>query len=88
MAKNISPPLHKALSFAVKAIDKFKASALNDWLLRQLFSENDETFERLLLDIKVRGPSRRNCLAHLFTTVVEFLGGEDFELKFYSIIFQ
>ncbi|XP_070408073.1 zinc finger BED domain-containing protein 5-like [Nothobranchius furzeri] len=84
VAKNISPQLHKSLDFAVKSINKIKAHALNDRLFRQLCSENDEMFERLLLHTEVRWLSRGNCLSRLcelFATVLEFLGTKDVDLR-------
>uniref|UniRef100_A0A8C6KAH0 DUF4371 domain-containing protein n=1 Tax=Nothobranchius furzeri TaxID=105023 RepID=A0A8C6KAH0_NOTFU len=84
VAKNISPQLHKSLDFAVKSINKIKAHAVNDRLFRQLCSENDEMFERLLLHMEVRWLSRGNCLSHLcelFATVLEFLGTKDVDLR-------
>ncbi|XP_071391322.1 zinc finger BED domain-containing protein 5-like [Centroberyx affinis] len=76
VAKSKSPPHHESLNVAVKAINKIKAHALNDRLFRQLYQENDETFERHLLYTDVRWLSKGNCLAHfceLFDSIVEFL---------------
>lgn len=75
VAKNLSGRLHKSLSTVITAVNKIKAHALNSRLFRQLCTENDEDFERLLLHTEVRWLSKGNCLRHfysLFKTVVEF----------------
>nr|XP_049579058.1 protein FAM200A-like [Syngnathus scovelli] len=73
VAKHLSGRLHKSMSTVITAINKIKAHALNSQLFRQLCTDNDEEFERLVLHTKVRWLS--NCLRRfysLFDTVVEF----------------
>ena len=79
IAKGFSPRLQNSLAIAIKAINKIKANAKNSRLFRQLCSENDEEFERLLLHTEVRWLSKgesfsRYCKLH--EGVVEFLGEE------------
>ena len=79
VAKRLSPRLQASLSVAVNAINKVKANAKNDRLFRQLFNENDEEFERLLLHTEVRWLSKGESLSRycqLHKSVVEFLGEE------------
>ncbi|XP_066965478.1 protein FAM200C-like [Macrobrachium rosenbergii] len=73
--KNLSGRLHKSMSTVITAINKIKAHALNSRLFRQLGTDNDEEFERLVLHTEVRWLSKGNCLRRfysLFDTVVEF----------------
>ncbi|XP_037122184.1 protein ZBED8-like [Syngnathus acus] len=75
VAKNLSGRLHKSMSTVITAINKIKAHALNSRLFRQLCTDNDEEFERLVLHTEVRWLSKGNCLRRfysLFDTVVEF----------------
>lgn len=46
-AKNLSGVLHETLQFVIKAVNKIKASSLNDRMFRELCHDNDEDFERL-----------------------------------------
>ncbi|XP_028440786.1 protein FAM200A-like [Perca flavescens] len=67
VAKNISPSLHQSLNIAVRAINKIKGHALNDRIFRQLCGENDEAFQRLLL----QGDAL--TLVHSKATICSFL---------------
>ena len=49
VAKHLSVRLHKSMSPIITAINKIEAHALNSRLFRQLCTDNDEEFERLLL---------------------------------------
>lgn len=63
------------MSTVITAINNIKAHALNSRLFRQLCTDNDEEFERLVLHTEVRWLSKGNCLRRfysLFDTVVEF----------------
>jgi hypothetical protein len=44
VAKNLSDRLHKSLHTVITAVNKIKAHALNDRLLRELCVKNDEDF--------------------------------------------
>lgn len=71
------------MQLVINAINKIKAKSLNDRLFRQLFHENDEDFERLLLHAEVRWLSKGNYLTHfynLFETILEFLQPLDIQL--------
>ncbi|XP_014778683.1 protein ZBED8-like [Octopus bimaculoides] len=60
----------------ITAVNKIKAHPSNSRLSKQLCSENDKEFERLLLHTGVLWLSKGNCFAHLFilfTRVVNFL---------------
>ncbi|KAL4090983.1 hypothetical protein QTP88_025732 [Uroleucon formosanum] len=48
-AKNLSSVLHETLQLVIRAVNKIKASSLNDRMFRELCHDNDEDFERLLL---------------------------------------
>ena len=48
-SKNLSERLSDSLSLVVRVINKTKTRALNARLFRQLCDENNEKFERLLL---------------------------------------
>ena len=54
VAKNISGRLNQSLKTVIKAVNKIKAHALNIRLFKQLFNENDEACERLLLHTEIR----------------------------------
>ena len=76
VAKNISGCLNQSLKTVVKAVNKIKAHAQNTRLFKQLCSENDEAFKRLLLHTEVQSLLKRNCLARfnlLLNTVMEIL---------------
>ena len=49
VAENISGRLYYSLSTTIRAVNTIKARALNSRLFRQLFAENDEEYEQLLL---------------------------------------
>lgn len=53
-SKNLSGVLHETLKFVIKAVNKIKASPLNDSLFRELCQDNDEKFEILLLHTTVK----------------------------------
>ena len=54
VAKHLSDRLHSTLQAVIIAINKIKAHSSNDRIFRQLCHENEEEFERLLLDSEVR----------------------------------
>ena len=62
VAKNISGRFNQSLKTVIKAVNKITAHALNTRLFKQLFNENDEAFERLLLHTKVRWLSKGTTL--------------------------
>ena len=75
-AKPLSGKLNVSLKVVISVVNKIKSHALNSRLFRQLCSENDEDYDRLLLHTEVRWLSKGNCLSRVFTlfdTVVEFL---------------
>ena len=75
-AKNLSERLTDSLSLVVRVINKIKTRALNPRLFKQLFDENDEKFERLLLHTEVRWLSKGSCLKRFFSlydAIVKFL---------------
>jgi zinc finger BED domain-containing protein 5/7/8/9 len=83
-AKNLSGVLHETLQFVIKAVNKIKASSLNDRMFRELCHDNDEDFERLLLHTAVRWLSKGKCLCRffaLFDSIIEFLDKIDPVLK-------
>ena len=76
VAQNITEPLNSAMDIVIKYVNKIKAHPLNSRLFKQLCSENDEEFERLLLHTEVRWLSKGICLNRVFcnfSSVVEFL---------------
>lgn len=80
VAKNLSERLHKSLQLVITTVNKIRSSALSDRLFRQLCTENDEEFNRLLLHTEVRWLSRGACLErfnNLLTSVLEFLEDKD-----------
>ncbi|KAG8222087.1 hypothetical protein J437_LFUL000532 [Ladona fulva] len=76
VAKNLSARLHNSLQCVIKAINTIRSKSLNDRLFKQLFIENNEEFNRLLLHTEVRWLSKGACLDRfykLFNSVLEFL---------------
>ena len=75
VAKNLSEKLHESLSTVITAVNKIKANALNSRRFHQLYIENDEDFQCLLLHTEVRWLSKGNCLRRfytLFDSVLDF----------------
>jgi hypothetical protein len=75
VAKKLSDRLHNSLQTVITAVNTIKSQALNDRLFWMLCDENDEHFERLLLQTEVRWLSKGNCIRRfydLFDSVVEF----------------
>ncbi|XP_050527964.1 SCAN domain-containing protein 3-like [Daktulosphaira vitifoliae] len=83
-AKNLSGVLYETLQFVIKAVNKIKASLLNDRMFRELCHDNVEDFERLLLHTAVRWLSKGKYLCRffaLFDSIIEFLDKIDPFLK-------
>jgi len=84
VAKHLSGRLHKSMGTVIAAINKIKAHALNSRIIRQLCADDNEEFERLLLNTEVRWLSKGNCMRRiysLFDTVVEVIQDIDFMLS-------
>ena len=60
------------MDIVIKYVNKIKAHPLNSRLFKQLCTENDEEFERLL-HTEVRWVSKEICLNRVFSSVVEVL---------------
>ena len=74
VAKHDNGELHDTLDFIVKCISIIKAESLNDRIFRLLFQDNDEDFERLLLQTEFRWLFKGACLTRfylLYDTVFE-----------------
>lgn len=85
VAKNLSDRLHQSLNLIISIINKIKCHSLNDCLFHQLFHENDEDYECLLLHTHVHWLSKGHCLKRffeLFDTIIEFLTTNKFDITF------
>jgi hypothetical protein len=84
VAKNLNARLHQSLQYVISAVNRIRSSALNDRLFRQMCSDNDEEFNRLILHTEVRWLSKGACLNrfwNLFDSVITFLEQRDSALK-------
>lgn len=84
VAKNLSERLHGSLDYVIRAANKIKRNGLNERLFAQLCLENDEDYNRLLLNTEVRWLSKGACLDRfyaLFDSVLEFLESKDNDLR-------
>ena len=83
VARNLSAELHNSLHIAIKCINKIKAHSLDDRLFRALCHDNEEDFERLLLNTAAPWLSKGACVTHfysLYDSVIESLSGIDCQL--------
>jgi hypothetical protein len=84
VAKNFSDRLHCSQQYVITAVNKIRSNALNDRLFRKLCDENDEDFNRLLLQTEVRWLSKGTCLKRfydLFDSVITFFENKDDSLR-------
>lgn len=49
VAKNLSDRLHLSFEFVINSVNKIRSNALSTSLFAQVYDENDEDFQRLLL---------------------------------------
>ncbi|KFD58206.1 hypothetical protein M513_00969 [Trichuris suis] len=70
MARRLSARLNSSLQYVIQAENRTKTNALSDRLFRQLWDENDEEFNRLLLHTEMRWLSKGACLTRFY----EFFG--------------
>ncbi|GBP70756.1 SCAN domain-containing protein 3 [Eumeta japonica] len=82
VAKNLSDRMRQSLQLVINAVNKIKSNALNTRLFAQLFEENDEDFQRLLLHTEVE------CLDEDIQTYVQDLVAlhDDFKFRFEDIL--
>ncbi|GBP25809.1 SCAN domain-containing protein 3 [Eumeta japonica] len=88
VAKNLSDGLHQSLQFVINAVNKIRSNALNTHLFAQLYDENDEDFQRLLLHTEVRWLSKGRCLDKDIQTYVQHLIAlhDDFKFRLEDIL--
>lgn len=73
----MSNRLNDSLNLMVKAVNKIKKHALQSRLPKQMYNDNDEVFDNLILHTQARWLLKGNQFLAVFSLVIDFFFEKD-----------